>query len=531
MKNHSLKSALIGLLLIVAPFVWAADEEYRIFKSTDGREISASILGCDTDAGKVLLKIEGRKRGWVPFSALSPEDQAYVRKWYGPRACFLSDGLFNIKLTEEDGEWKQHMGVQEERFTRYVLKLNNRGDLDLDDIEIVCCEIREKNGGTSYSHYNLSTTMVAAGDRVEEEKEVRSSRNEKRHTHNSVVGTRMRLYWTPDDGRELMREVFMPKNLSDERYPWKDPVGRREKLVVDLTPKEWKTLFFSQDLFSVKLTEEDYGWEKYMGIAEARYTRLVIELSNRGSADLDTIRIVCCEIREENGAATYSHSDLETTQVRAGEKEEEGKVLFSRRNRKRNTINTVIGVRVRLYWTSPDGSEFMREVYSPKGLSNEKYPWKDPKKELEKQEDQVAGRAKSLPIAASISNVSTEETKHTTKKRGTYQAQTFEYTYSIGPCKSYRIKSYFEFKDHRDKVTFMSSQSNHSSGSSKPATVRSVLNIDAREHGLKNIKLNAYWIEIYAIDESGDSHLVAEAHDGCTSLEQLKERNDPPIGV
>jgi hypothetical protein len=529
MNNDGLKSAVIGLLLIVGTLACAADEAYRTFKSTDGKEITARIVEYDANACKVKLKSKGSGAGWIPISSLSSEDQAYVSEWYSKWACFLSDDLFRIKLTGEDSGWGKGIGpLVEERHSRFVMKLSNCGNADLDNIRIVCCEIWDKDGATTYSHSNLKTTKVCAGDAVDEEKTMFSDRNKTRKTIDSLIGVRMRLYWTSPDGREFMREISSPMDLSDEKYPWKDMKDDRVKPVVNLTPEEWRARFLSDDLFEVKLIEEDDGWQEDLGVQEQRYTGYVIKLSNHGDADLDNIRIVCCEIREKNGATTYAHSNLETTGVFAKERVEEGKVLRSFRNRTRKILDSVIGVRMRLYWTSPDGREFMREISSPEDLSNEKYPWKDPEKE--KQEGPVNGKTELLPIIASISDVSTEEREHTAGKR-TYKAQTFEYAYSIGPCKSLRTISFFEFKNRRGKITFMSSEWYQSKGPSQQTRGWSVLYVDAEEHGLKDVELNAYWIQIYAVDESGESHLVAEAHDGCSSLEELKKRNDPPVGV
>lgn len=75
-----MKNALTGLLLIVAPLV-GSEEEFRTFKSADGREISASILGCDANARKVMLKIKGGQRRWISFSALSQEDTRPSSLW------------------------------------------------------------------------------------------------------------------------------------------------------------------------------------------------------------------------------------------------------------------------------------------------------------------------------------------------------------------------------------------------------------------------------------------------------------------
>lgn len=527
MVSHRLNKSMIGILLAVGSLALAGSEEYRIFKSSNGREITASIIGYDTDARGVELDLKGGKRGMIPLSSLSPEDQAYVREWYMNRACFLSDDLFRIKLTEDDDGWKEHLGTQEERFTDFIIRLHNRGETDLDNIRIVCCEIRDKDGARTYSHYNLETTIVLAGEKAEETKILRSFRNEPRRILDSVIGVRIRLYWTSPDGSEIMREISAPKGLSADNYPWRDPDNSlASENPVHIDEPYRQAHFLSNDLFEIKLTEDDGRWEDYLGTVDARYTRLVFGLFNHGDADLNNIRVVCCEIRDKDGDTTYSHSNLETTKVRAGDWVEEAKVLFSRRNKPRKTINSVIGVRMRVYWTTPEGRELMREISAPKDLSADKYPWKNPEPERPNE-----GQTESLPTTASISDVCTKEKEHTTKKRGTYKAQTFEHTYTISTCKSYRIKSYIEFKDHRDKVTFLSSQSYHSKGPSKQATIRTVLHIDAEEHGLNDAELNAYWIQIYATDESGESHLVTEAHDGCSSLEELTERNDPPIGV
>ena len=256
MNKENLKRWIVGAMLIAGSLAGAADDEYRVFRSSGGNEIRASILDYDAVGGKVRLKVEGGQRGWVPLASLSSDDQTYAREWYG-RVRFLSDDLFRIKTDEEDDGWQQHLGVQEQRFTRYVLTLRNRGNADLNGLRIVCCEIREKDGGVSSTHYDLETTSVPAGETVEEVKRLRSFRNEPRHILDSVVGLRLRLYWTSEDGRELMREVSIPEKLSEEKYPWKDPVGERAKPVVDLTPRE----LTEQD---VKALAERYvdAWEE-----------------------------------------------------------------------------------------------------------------------------------------------------------------------------------------------------------------------------------------------------------------------------
>ncbi len=70
--------------------------------------------------------------------------------------------------------------------------------------------------------------------------------------------------------------------------------------------------------------------------------------------------------------------------------------------------------------------------------------------EKRKQEEKHEPERTSQKISGRISDVGSKKATNTTKKRGTYKAQTFEYTYGIGPCKLVEIKSFFEFKNSRN---------------------------------------------------------------------------------
>jgi len=282
-----MKKVIIGLALCASSFVWAADGDYRIFKNSDGQEIKARILEYNASASKVHLELKNGKKGWMPLSSISSEDQAYVSAW-SERSRFLSDEMLGIEVTEEDSGW-QHDGDSQRdrkvRQTQYFVSLSNRGDADLNNIRISYCLYREKIGGMGVDHYDLGIMKVLAGESVTEKGRSRhgSFKVSSEGFINNVVGARFRLHWKAPDGSELIREVCLPENLSEKNHPWKIPefsekaLATHPKPEVDLTSKN-----LAKD--DVKALAKQYAevWENH----DYAGWRALVEPLHYGNSDL-----------------------------------------------------------------------------------------------------------------------------------------------------------------------------------------------------------------------------------------------------
>jgi hypothetical protein len=122
------------LMVVLAAF----GEDYRVFKSSDGREIVARIIEHDADAGKVHLELKNGKKGWMPLDLISAEDQAYAHQWC-ERNRFLDPTQLSIEVSVKDSGWKhdyysggeQDLGDDRDmryRWTQYFVALSNHGD-------------------------------------------------------------------------------------------------------------------------------------------------------------------------------------------------------------------------------------------------------------------------------------------------------------------------------------------------------------------------------------------------------------------
>ncbi len=79
-KEGSVRKTISGIVvcLLVAT---AFGDEYRTFTDTEGRSIEAKIVEFDSAQGRVQIERKDGKTVWVPPSAFSEEDQAYIHRW------------------------------------------------------------------------------------------------------------------------------------------------------------------------------------------------------------------------------------------------------------------------------------------------------------------------------------------------------------------------------------------------------------------------------------------------------------------
>ncbi len=67
------------------------EQEVRVFKGTNGKEIKAALI--DKNDTSATLLLENKRRAVVPLTSLSAKDQDYIKSWSKEKALFLQKCL------------------------------------------------------------------------------------------------------------------------------------------------------------------------------------------------------------------------------------------------------------------------------------------------------------------------------------------------------------------------------------------------------------------------------------------------------
>lgn len=139
---------------------------------------------------------------------------------------FLDTSLFKIStMKREQKEWKDY-GHSKGRGVKFSVQLENGGKVDLYNVRMEYClysDVRDDDGRrVDVKSHIRPIGMIDSGSMNNQYigffTSFKYSSGE-----NRVVGGRFRVYLPLPDGSEVMREVRIPEDLSEEKYPWKDP--------------------------------------------------------------------------------------------------------------------------------------------------------------------------------------------------------------------------------------------------------------------------------------------------------------------
>ncbi len=161
MKKH--QGILRLALLFAVPIfffspVSSADEGYRTFTSSDGRQIKARIVEATNTSVTIRLDT-GLKYYDVPLSRFSPEDRSYVRKWREEERLKIDDADLN-----EDSKIKirVHKGEDDDK--------NSYGDIDDRVVQVKPTVIVESDE-IEKTFKDVNGTLVIIGEGVAADKD------------------------------------------------------------------------------------------------------------------------------------------------------------------------------------------------------------------------------------------------------------------------------------------------------------------------------------------------------------------------
>lgn len=114
---------------------------------------------------------------------------------------------------------------RESKETCFRLRMKNTTATDFSGLRAEFCTYRDRlNGGKKYISSEISTNEVGVLVANEWKNVVRPgipiSFKVKEEFLNEVLGARVRVYLPLASGQELMREIKLPKSLSDVKFPW-----------------------------------------------------------------------------------------------------------------------------------------------------------------------------------------------------------------------------------------------------------------------------------------------------------------------
>ncbi len=150
------------------------------------------------------------------------------------KAIFNNPALFNISIQKTDTPWEdddKEVRNRESRETIFLINLGNQSEVKLTGIRVEHClySNRLNSEGEYISTDSYKPKVVGSISPFHNEKVISGYCTNFKVPGtflNEVFGTRSRVYLPLKNGTEVMREVCLPANLSDEDCPWEDYVEK-----------------------------------------------------------------------------------------------------------------------------------------------------------------------------------------------------------------------------------------------------------------------------------------------------------------
>ena len=142
-------------LICSACLFWStAQAEYRIFTSTDGSQIEAKIIECESEATVTIERQDGVQFKNVPVQRFSKEDRKFISEWFKADILKYEDAYLtseaDLSITFVRGRDNDH---------------NSYGDID-DRIIDINPEVVIGNNDKDYSFKHLNVTSIVIGEGV-----------------------------------------------------------------------------------------------------------------------------------------------------------------------------------------------------------------------------------------------------------------------------------------------------------------------------------------------------------------------------
>lgn len=159
----------------------------------------------------------------------------------------------------------------------------------------------------------------------------------------------------------------------------------------DTPASEIEKLFMDSDTFKISISATETAWEKASDNSAStkdrvqKSTSYTVQLENNSNIGFHTLRMDYCTYSDVKILGQICNVKIDSFSQQSGIIENFtaskikliGPVSYKYLS-SRDYLDEAAGIRLRIYLSSPDGREVMREIRFPKSLSEEKYPWKDP---------------------------------------------------------------------------------------------------------------------------------------------------------
>lgn len=245
-----MKPKIIGLIFMIAGATLSthAEEDYRMFMSTDGRSIEARIVEYNPSRNKLRIERRGKNAIWVGADVFSEQDRKYIKQWVAA-SMFLSSSNLRIALKKEShGSNGSKSSLKEGDKVAFEVELQNRSKQSLEALRI---EYRYyiKNEGSGKSsdtersvdgrlqvgtlkpggRKKVSTLIVSLETTY---KKVQDSYTDiygiqrfdtsiAKDREDDLLGIWVRIYGPKVEGRALYRDVTYPSGLAD-KVAWRE---------------------------------------------------------------------------------------------------------------------------------------------------------------------------------------------------------------------------------------------------------------------------------------------------------------------
>jgi len=169
--------------------------------------------------------------------------------------AFLNPEVFVVTADVTETKWEKlekSSPKQEAKDHTYLISLQNRSKVKLVGLRIDYCTYRKWGNSERSKLYSKKIGSISPFARETFSKTISSLRFIKSGNEDALLGLRARIYLPLSDGREVMREICIPKSLSAETYPWQNP---QKNEVLSVPPTKTYPVIRAVDYSKYKTTK------------------------------------------------------------------------------------------------------------------------------------------------------------------------------------------------------------------------------------------------------------------------------------
>lgn len=204
-----------------------------------------------------------------------------------------------------------------------------------------------------------------------------SCQNDYDKTAEKVLGVRARVILRVKN-EEVVREICFPETLNEVLCPWREEEPLRILNSLDKEP-----MFLDPESLRITADTADKEWISVPSIASDRMDKtasILFQLENNASVSFNDLRVeYCLYLDTETRGDDYRYIYPYTTQLGSIDSGAENKFVLKGplcvKIESNGFYSDVFAGQFRVYLPLEDGREVMREVFFPKPLPHDEYPW------------------------------------------------------------------------------------------------------------------------------------------------------------